>query len=42
VVWDRVKFGPYGWTVLHVYAANYPLDPCDAQKEKIKLFLQLL
>jgi len=42
LIYDRVKFGPYGWKVLHVFAANYPHEPNESDQQKIKLFLYLL
>lgn len=41
-VWNKTTFGKYGWTVLHVYSANYPTDPTEDDKSKIKTFLYLL
>lgn len=41
-VWTKEKFGKYGWTLLHVYSANYPTEPTQEDMEKMKIFLYLL
>ena len=41
-VWNKTTFGKHGWLVLHVYAANYPVEPTEDDINKIKAFLYLL
>lgn len=40
-LWNRTTFGKYGWTVLHVFSANYPVEPTEEDIEKIRIFLYL-
>jgi len=32
IIYDRIKFGPYGWKLLHVFAANYPHKPTESEE----------
>ena len=41
-VWNKTTFGKFGWTVLHVYSANYPVEPTDDDMNKMKAYLYLL